>query len=292
LSVVTLGSFDGFHRGHVRLIERLVEAATRIEAEPAVLLFVHSGHSGITPRDQGARLTRLRRRLEGLRSAGVQLVLLERAPRSPLGDQSIRFIDRRLRELGAARLVLAPEVEMGGVTVAAAEIARRVDARLGRTIDIIDPVEVGGRAVTAAAIRSALSNGDLGLAAEMLGRPYEVSGRVVHGHHRGKSIGIPTANMRLRGFQLPPDGVYAVRARVDDRELLGVANLGYNPTFGDTMRSLETHLLDFEADLYGRWLEVRFVRWLRPERKFSDVPALVEQIRQDIAAAREALAAP
>jgi riboflavin kinase/FMN adenylyltransferase len=128
--------------------------------------------------------------------------------------------------------------------------------------------------------------GDLAGAARGLGRDHAVSGRVIHGHHRGGPLGIPTANIRVRGVQLPPDGVYAVRAGVEDREWRGVANIGFNPTFGNRARSVETHLLEFDGDLYGRRLAIAFVAHLRGERKFESVDALVAQIRADIAVAR------
>ena len=108
----------------------------------------------------------------------------------------------------------------------------------------------------------------------------------MHGFHRGGPLGIPTANLRVKGIQLPPDGVYAVRAHVGGASLNGVANIGFNPTFGNRVRSVETHLLDFDGDLYGQRLEIAFVARLRGEQKFPDVQALLAQIRSDIAAAR------
>jgi riboflavin kinase/FMN adenylyltransferase len=291
-SAVTLGSFDGFHRGHARLIERLVDGAARAGATPAALLFVHPRSSAGESGDTRTRLSSLRERLEHLRSGGVRLVLLERSPGLPLADDSVRRLARHLLEIGTVRLVLDSEVEMGVRAVEGSEIARVLTTRLRVPAEILDRFETGGLAVTTRAIREAVSRGALALAAEMLGRSYRVSGRVVHGHHRGKGIGVPTANLRLRGFQLPPDGVYAVRTRLDERVLLGVANLGYNPTFGDTARSLEVHLFDFDGDVYGRRIEVTFVDRLRGERKFPGVPELIDQIRRDIAAARRVLGAP
>jgi riboflavin kinase/FMN adenylyltransferase len=131
-----------------------------------------------------------------------------------------------------------------------------------------------------------VARGDLAAAAALLGRPPSVGGRVVHGFHRGAALGIPTANLRVRDHQLPPDGVYAVRAWVGDAHLRGVANIGFNPTFGNRTRTVETHLLDFSGDLYRQRLDIALLARLRDERKFPDVPALLAQIRTDIAAAR------
>lgn len=152
-------------------------------------------------------------------------------------------------------------------------------------LDPLPAVEVDGVAVSSHALRQAVVAGDLRKASAMLSRPYSVAGRVVHGFHRGASIGVPTANLRVRGIVLPPDGVYAVE--VDGGDLgVGVANLGRNPTFGNHERSLETNIFDLDADLYGRRIEIGFVARLRGEQKFDRVEDLAAQIRRDIAAAR------
>jgi riboflavin kinase/FMN adenylyltransferase len=135
------------------------------------------------------------------------------------------------------------------------------------------------------ALKEAVEAGDLATARDLCGAPYAVEGEVVHGFHRGASIGVPTANLRVRGMVLPPDGVYAVCVS-GECSGVGVANLGRNPTFGNDERSLETHIFDFEGDLYGKRISVGFVRRLRGERKFDGVDELVAQIRRDIDAAR------
>jgi riboflavin kinase/FMN adenylyltransferase len=154
------------------------------------------------------------------------------------------------------------------------------------SLEEIPPVAVGGEPVSAARLRAAVVAGDLGAATMMLSAPYAVEGRVVHGFHRGATIGVPTANLRVRGWQLPPDGVYAVTATTGGFVGSGVANLGTNPTFGGGVRSLETNIFDFDGDLYGARLEVGFAARLRGERKFANVDELVSQIRRDITAAR------
>jgi riboflavin kinase/FMN adenylyltransferase len=159
----------------------------------------------------------------------------------------------------------------------------------GIPIERIPPIVVDEVSVTSEAIRSFLAEGNLTRVEQLLGRRYAVCGRVVHGFHRGKSLGFPTANVRVRGLALPPNGVYAVRVRCEARVYDAVANLGLKPTFADVERSLEAHVFDFDGDLYGRFAEVAFVAFLRRERKFSSVQALVEQIRTDCAEARRRL---
>jgi len=253
--VVAAGEFDGVHRGHQRVLAGVVARARAIGGETAVV--VARAAPGIP------RISDVRQQLELLGAAGIALVVF-----APGAD-----VDPALRQLGAA-------VHLTARAGAAAQ---------GATLERIAALELGGEPVTAQAIRAALLRGDLEAARARLGRDAGVGGRVVHGFHRGGPLGIPTANLRVRGIQLPPDGVYAVRARVAGAALGGVANIGFNPTFGNRTRTVETHLLDFSGDLYGRRLEIAFVARLRGEQTFPDVQALLAQIRSDIAAARRVL---
>ena len=255
--IVAAGGFDGVHRGHQRILARVIERARATGGEAVVI--------AVRRRGGAPRLVDRRRQLELLRDAGIHVVVF--SPAAVVGAA----VDR----LGAAVLVAARG--RGAVTPATGQL------------DEIAPAEEGGVPITAEAIRASLSRGDLATARRMLGRDPGVAGRVVHGFHRGAPLGIPTANLRVRDLQLPPDGVYAVRARVAGTPLRGVANVGFNPTFGNQTRTVETHLLDFSRDVYGRRLEIAFVARLRGEQKFPDVAALLAQIRADIAAARQLL---
>ena len=252
--VAGTGTFDGMHRGHRAILAGVAACARAIGGEPIVVLERRGG--------DGLRLIDRRQQLEGLRDAGIVLVAF--APGAAL--------DRALADLAVALRVVEGE--------------RAEPARGGGRLERIATEQVDGQRITAAAIAAALAGGDLQAARAMLGRDPGVAGRVVHGYHRGAALGIPTANLRVRGLQLPPDGVYAVRAQVAGRRLRGVANLGFNPTFGNLTRTVEVHLFDFSGDLYGRRIEVAFAAHVRGERKFADVTALKAQIGRDIAAAR------
>jgi riboflavin kinase / FMN adenylyltransferase len=252
--VVAAGEFDGVHRGHQALLARVVERAAAMRGESAVV--VAFGAVG-TP-----RLLSRRQQLERLRDAGIGVIAF------------------------APREAAAAAVERLGAVLRLAARGSAAVAPVGGQLDTLAPLRYGGVPITTDAIRAALARGELATVRAMLGRDPGVAGRVVHGFHRGSQLGVPTANLRVRGIQLPPDGVYAVRAEVDGTRLLGVANIGFNPTFGNQTRTVESHLLDFSGDLYGRRLELAFVRSLRGERKFPDVAALVTQIRADIEAAR------
>lgn len=256
--VAAAGEFDGLHRGHRRVLAQVVDRARAAAGEATVIVACE--------RAADLRLIDRRQQLEGLRDAGLDLVVF--APAA---------------ELDAA-------VDRAGVTTRVTARGSGARAPAGGTLEEIAAVETDGAAVTAQAICAALGAGDLRAARALLGRDPGVAGRIVHGFHRGGPLGIPTANLRVRGIQLPPDGVYAVRARVAGAEPLGVANIGFNPTFGNRTRTVETHLLDFSGDVYGRRLEIAFVERLRGEQKFADVAALLTQIRADIAAARRLFA--
>jgi riboflavin kinase/FMN adenylyltransferase len=255
--VVSVGWFDGVHLGHQRVLARCVAEAARLGGE--ALVVVRRGSR------TASALTGLRDQLALFGSAGIERIVIA---------ETAAGRDVALATACNASLLVS------GRTVSLREAPGRL------AIEYVSGVDVDGQRVDADAIRAALAQGDLTFAARRLGRDHLVSGRVIHGHHRGRPLGIPTANIRLRGIQLPPDGVYAVRARLDDREWRGVANIGFNPTFGNRARSVETHLLDFDGDLYGRRLAIAFVAHLRGERKFDSVDALVAQIRADITAAR------
>lgn len=272
--VVAVGRFDGLHCGHQAVLRVLASHGNRTGAHCVVVLLDWPRRGATAP----PSLSTLRQRLEWLSAAGVETVVLarDRAP-GALADALPSGLEVNAMVLGAP----------GRASTAALE-ARALS--LGAAVEVVPTVEIDGVAVSSAIIRSAIAAGDLSRAARLIGRPFEVGGRVVHGHHRGRQIGVPTANVHLRGVQLPPDGVYAVRARVAGRLLDGVSNIGVKPTFGDHERSVETHLLDFQGDLYGQRMALAFVAGLRGERRFPNVDALVEQIHADIVAARQLLA--
>jgi riboflavin kinase/FMN adenylyltransferase len=257
--VVACGRFDGVHRGHQRVLGRLAALARTRRAESVVALRYRP--------EPGGALTNLRQRLALLGEWGVDWAVL-------LGRQEPDDEAAIAQRLGAAVLVTggAPGTFAGG------------------TVERVDPSRVGERPLTAPLIREWLTAADLAAVERALGRPHAVEGPVVHGFHRGASIGVPTANLRVEQLALPPDGVYAVRVCHRGARRDGVANIGHNPTFGNASRSVEAHVFDFTGNLYGERLEIAFVARLRGEEKFAGVEALVAQIRRDMAAARALLA--
>ena len=289
-AAITLGNFDGVHVGHRAVLGRLVAHARTGGLSSVAITFQPHPAAILAPARAPLALTTLGQRLERIAATGVEIVVLQRfSPAFARVTARSFVLDTLVARLGAAKVVIGHSTRFGHAREGSAESLRAMGHELGFEVDVVAPVEVDGRTVSSSAVRSAIESGDLAVAERMLGRPHSVRGRVVEGHHRGRQLGIPTANLRPRRLQLPPDGVYVVRARFAGSWRPAVANVGFNPTFGDRERTLEAHLLDFDGDLYGQRLDVEFVERLRGETRFPDVTSLVRQIHQDIAAARRVL---
>ncbi|MCX8071293.1 MAG: bifunctional riboflavin kinase/FAD synthetase [Candidatus Binatia bacterium] len=290
--VVTLGNFDGVHLGHQAIVRRTVERARELGGTALALTFEPHPVAVLMPAHAPARLMDLHTRVACLLELGLDYVVVQRFTPAFAEIEPEPFVRQWLIEnLGVRGIVVGHRVRFGHFRRGDAALLQRVCAECGVAVEIIGKVEVCGRLVSSSAVRSALREGKLELAREMLGRPHTFAARVVRGHNRGKTLGFPTANLDIRGLVLPPDGVYAVEVCFDGEWRPAVANIGNNPTFGDQDRSLEVHVLDFAGDLYGRRLWVRFLRFLRGEIRFASVDLLVEQIKRDIADARRVFSA-
>jgi len=290
--VATLGTFDGLHRGHDALIrETLRWAAER--ARPAVMVsFEPMPREFLNPADPPARLTNFRERWRLLDGCGLTALMLMRFGerlRSMPGADFVQLLRQRLR-VGA--LVVGHDFRFGRNGEATAGYLEAVGPEHGFEVRVVPPVRVAGERASSSAVRGALAEGNLADAEQLLGRRYSMRGRVVGGQRLGRQLGYPTANMRLRRRRSPLDGIFAVRVRgVGAVPLGGVASLGTRPTVGGLEPLLETHVFDFDGDLYGRELEIEFIRRIREERRFDGLDALVAQMDLDARAAREILAA-
>ena len=288
--VLTLGNFDGVHRGHQEILHRVVSTARAIGGTAVALTFEPHPAAVLSAATAPPLLTDWRSRIGRIAAMGVDAVIVQRFTRAfseiSAGDFVRRFL---VAALGVHKVIVGHRVSFGHNREGRAAMLRHLGAEHGFGVEIVGPVDVEGFTVSSSAVRRAVRDGDLQRAWACLGRPASVSGRVVHGHHRGRDLGFPTANLRVDGMVLPPDGVYAVWTQRPNGGRGGVANLGRNPTFGNTSRSLEVHLFDLDEDLYGQRVEVGFVRRLRGETRFASVQALAEQITRDAAAARRAL---
>ena len=295
---VTVGVFDGMHRGHARLLRSLVRAARRWRADPTVVTF--EPHPDAVLR--GAPPPLLcdpEERLGWLELAGVRHVVLQRFDEAFASQTPEVFLGRLRSDRELAGLVMSPESAIGRGRAGTPERLRELGASEGFRVEVVAPLEVAGGLVSATRIRDALSAGRLLEARRMLGRDPAVTGRVVRGDARGRSLGYPTANLAFDAqVALPADGIYAIEAGWGGPDPLhpartagGVASLGVRPTFEPGARILEAHLFGVDDDLYGERLRVAFVRRQRAERRFRSAAALVAQMDRDASRARAILAA-
>lgn len=293
--VVALGNFDGVHRGHRQLLDETVRAAKRLGGDAVVFTFDPHPATVLAPDLAPKLITTRDRKLELLAERGISVCVLEPFTRELARLTPEQFVAQVLvQTLRANHVVVGFDFTFGQKRAGTTQTLTTAGAAAGFTTQIIDAVHVDGVVASSTNVRNLVASGDTTAARVMLGRNFDVDGCVVHGAGRGRTIGVPTANVASSNQLMPPEGVYAVWVTVlDDEQRVrypGVANLGTRPTFTDgDHSSLEVHLLDFDRDLYRRPLRTEFVQRLRGECRFSGVDELVAQIQRDISAAREAL---
>jgi riboflavin kinase/FMN adenylyltransferase len=288
---VTVGNFDGVHRGHQALVAAAKRWADRLGGPTVAVTFDPPPVALLNPPALREPLSTVADRAELLAAAGADRVVVLRTDPGLLALSAEAFFeDVMARQLRAAAVVEGYNFRFGrgrlGDTAALAELCRAA----GVGFEELPPLVIGDGPVSSSRVRAAVEAGDVATAADLLGRPYRIAGEVGSGARRGRTIGFPTANLDRVPTLVPGVGVYAVRAVVDGREWPAAANIGPNPTFGESARKIEVHLIDFAGDLYGRPLAVEFVARLRDTRPFAGVEALKEQLRQDVAAAKRVLA--
>lgn len=286
--VLTLGSFDGLHLGHRELIER-TRARARASGRPALILsFEPMPREFLHPDSPPARLTNFRERWRLLEGSGLDALIVLRfdaALRTLTGGEFLRLL---VEDLGVTGIVVGHDFRFGRHGEASAAFLQAAGTSRGFTVEVLDPVRVGEERVSSSLVREALEAFDLALAGRLLGRPYSMRGRVVRGQQLGRTLGFPTANIRLRRRRIPLGGIFAVRVHgIAPTPMGGVASLGTRPTVGGIEPLLETVVFDFSGDLYGCELEVEFVAHLRGEVRFESVELMVVQMQVDAREARE-----
>ena len=292
-TALAIGSFDGVHLGHAALLSQLTREAHARGLESAVLTFEPLPREFFSLQTAPPRLTSLRERLEQFERLGVDRVFVQRFDGRFAAIEAPDF-ERRLRSAYGARQVLVGEDFRYGAK-RAGDVARLIDAgrREGYDVQLLPAVAHGEERISSTRVREALAAGDFAVAAHLLGRPYAISGRVVHGAKRGRTLGFPTANVRLARPKAALQGVFAVKCfGAATRGLEGAASLGVNPAVTRGGKAtLEAFLFDFSGDLYGRRLTIEFQQKLRDEAHFASLDELAAQIRRDCDAARVFFAA-
>lgn len=290
---VTIGNFDGLHLGHQAMLARLQAVAQARGLPTCVLSFEPHPREFFAPAQAPARLSSLREKTECLQRQGIDRLHVLRFDHALSALTPHAFIEQVLGTTLQAKYVLVgDDFRYGARRAGDFALLQQMGTTLGFDAESLPTVEVAGERSSSTAVRQALAAGELEHAARLLGRPYSISGRVVHGDKLGRGIGFPTANIQLKHNRPPLMGIFAVELYgLNGAPLPGVASLGRRPTVkdADAVPVLEVHLFDFNADLYGRRVRVNFLHKLRDEEKYPDLDALVAQIRRDIDNARQFL---
>jgi riboflavin kinase / FMN adenylyltransferase len=287
---LAIGVFDGVHLGHQAVISTSAKHALAGGGTPVVVTFDPHPEKILRPQSAPHLLTATEHKIELIRNLGVEHLLIIHFDRPFAETRPEQFVEELAEHSKPLNeICVGHEWAFGKNRAGNLALLKELGARFHFDVVGIPPVKVGDAVVSSTAIRQAIERGDFAKAAEMLGREYTILGTVIHGDNLGKKLGFPTANLSAHNEQFPPNGVYVAQASLDGSSHRGVINLGFRPTVSGqkTERTLEIHLLGFDREIYGENLEVRFVRYLRPEKKFENVNALVEQIKSDLETARE-----
>lgn len=291
---LAIGVFDGVHRGHQAVISTSTRHAHSADGTPVVVTFDPHPAKVLRPADAPHLLTATQHKIALIRALGVGHLLVIKFDKSFAETSPENFVEQIVQHSKPLReICVGHEWSFGKNRAGNLDFLKTLGARFDFNVVGIPPVKINDAVVSSTAIRQAVEKGDFGRVAEMLGRDYTILGTVTGGEKLGKKIGFPTANLSAHSEQFPPNGVYFAEAWLDGVLLHGVVNLGVRPTVSSdkSERTLEIHLLDFDQDIYGKDLEIRFVRYLRPEKKFESLDALTRQIDVDVRQAREFCAA-
>lgn len=289
---LTIGNFDGVHKGHQQMLSRLVRAARAHDLTASVLTFEPHPRELLTPASAPTRLTSLRDKLELLAAHGIDHVHVQRFSRAFAALSPEAFVERLLIDALRVRWVLVGEdFRYGARRAGDWHALEQAAARHGFALEAMPTVTENGDRVSSSAVRAALAQGDLAHAERLLGRRYSISGRVVHGRKLGRELGFATANVQMKQNRPPLSGIFAVRMHgIGEGACDGVASLGLRPTITMNGRAtLEVHLFDFQREIYGTHVRVEFLAKIRDEEKYPDLETLKAQIARDCAAAREIL---
>ena len=280
--VLALGNFDGLHRGHLKIIERVRRGAAEHGGTPMAMTFDPHPPRIVRPDKAPPLLMTKAQRLEALHRAGVTCVAVVRFTKELSQWDADTFVRKVLVEwLRVSEVWVGANFLFGHDRTGTFSVLRGLGQSYGFRADKIDPVRYKDFVVSSTRIRRLVGEARMDEAAALLGRAYYVDGTIVEGRRRGRELGFPTANLETRNELVPPNGVYATIMTIDGVVHGGVTNIGMRPTFGETTPTIETHVLDYSGDLYGQTVRLAFVQRLRDERRFEDVDALRAQIDAD-----------
>lgn len=290
--VVTIGNFDGVHLGHREIFRRLKQSAREIGGVSVVVTFAPHPLR-VVKSDRNIRLINtLEEKITLIEASGVDYLIIIPFTTEFASIPSAEFIEKYLVGIiGTKKLIIGYDYAFGRNREGGFEMLSSFGSRLGFQVEELAPINCGELIYSSSLIRRMISEGEVAEVVRYLGRHYSIAGRVVHGAHRGKALGFPTANIKTDKELIPSDGVYAVRVKIDETLYDGACNIGSNPTFGVNEVSIEAFIFDFDGELYDQELRVYFIARLRGEQKFSSVDELKKAIAADVSECRRILAA-
>jgi riboflavin kinase/FMN adenylyltransferase len=290
-SHLTIGVFDGVHRGHQQIIQKLVMEA-HARNEPAVVLTFDPHPANILSGQEIKCLTTPDERADLLAGLGVDHVITQRFTRDLSAASAFEYMSTLKQALGLKRLLIGYDFALGKGREGNASRLTEIGRELGYAVEVIPALGDESGVISSTEIRKLISTGNVTEASKLLGHNYSMSGEVIHGAKRGRTIGFPTANIDYpKGKAIPSNGIYACWACLGQEKFMAATNIGFNPTFTPERKipSLEAYLLDFDRDIYGQELKLEFIASIREELKFDSVEALIQKIHEDVDATREIL---
>jgi riboflavin kinase/FMN adenylyltransferase len=288
--VLTLGNFDGVHLGHQAIFNKVLQRAREINGTSVVFTFEPHPLKVLAPERSPRMLNTFHTRMKLLAAAGIEVVICANFTRTFAEQHPEDFArDVLFKQIGVSEIYVGYDYAFGKGREGSIESLKKMGKTFGFEVGVVEAVQVSDIVVSSSVIRDLISSGNVAEATKFLGRRYTVEGEVVHGSQRGQTLGFPTANLKIVNELIPAHGVYAVLAQVENRTIKGVASIGVRPTFDAGPLSIEVYLFEFHGELYGRDMEIAFVKRLRGEEKFPSADALVQQIRKDVQNAHEVL---
>ncbi len=289
--VLTIGNFDGVHKGHLALFDKVKTLASGINGQSVVMTFEPHPVKIVKPGNGPSLITPVEQKLKLIHEAGIDVIICLPFNKEFASISANDFvIDLLVKKIGIKEVVVGYDYNFGADRTGNIELLKKMGDELGFKVHVVGQIQLGSTLVSSTSIRNLVKEGKLEEARELLGRDYQITGKVRTGMGRGgKMLGFPTANLTAEDELIPKKGVYAVKAYIDGKEYNGVCNIGVNPTFGGTSLSIETHVLDFSGDLVGKKFTIKFISRLRDETTFNGIEELAEQIDRDVKKAREIL---
>ncbi len=293
-AVVTIGNFDGVHKGHQAIFERVIAEARSINGTPLVVTFEPHPARVLKKNNTPPLITLFEQKMELIAKAGIKVVVCIPFTRAFAAITAERFVeDILIKRIGMKAIVIGKDYAFGKNRKGNVSFLNKRAADLGFEVIVVDWIQAHARKtrrISSTRVRELVMAGEVEKTLNLLGRYYQIRGRVVSGRNRGgRLLGFPTANIHLVDELCPKMGVYAVTVEIDKGTYQGVANIGYSPTFEDHLFTVEVHILDFDGALYRKKIRVNFVKRIRNEKRFSGIDELSKQITKDIATARDAL---